>query len=125
MAALIVLSADVVVKIIVSARLELGASVELLGSLGIAIDPTPLVGELLTLLRDWAALLEANLTSVAAGALSALGPIILAIGTGLILSVVSGYSDSSNAPVVALILLALNLALKPEGIFGHNSARSV
>ena len=43
----------------------------------------------------------------------------------LILSVVSGYSDSSTAPVVALVLLALNLALKPEGIFAHNSARSV
>ena len=49
----------------------------------------------------------------------------LGIGTGLILSVVSGYSDSSNAPVVALVLLALNLAIKPDGIFGHNKSRSV
>ena len=63
--------------------------------------------------------------AVIGGLDSLIGAVALGIGTGLILSVVSGYSDSSNAPVVALILLALNLALKPEGIFGHNSARSV
>ena len=56
---------------------------------------------------------------------SLIGAVSMGIATGLILSVVSGYSDSSNAPVVALVLLALNLLLKPEGIFGHNSARSV
>lgn len=64
----------------------LARPIELLGSLGVAIDPVPLVGELLALLRGWAAVLEANLASVAAGALSALGPVVLAIGTGLILS---------------------------------------
>lgn len=63
--------------------------------------------------------------AVIGGLDSLIGAVTLGIGTGLILSVVSGYSDSGNAPVVALILLALNLALKPEGIFGHNSARSV
>jgi branched-chain amino acid transport system permease protein len=63
--------------------------------------------------------------AVIGGLDSLVGAVALGIGTGLILSVVSGYSDSSNAPVVALILLALNLALKPEGIFGHNSARAV
>lgn len=63
--------------------------------------------------------------AVIGGLDSLIGAVSVGIGTGLILSVVSGYSDSSNAPVVALILLALNLALKPEGIFGHNSARSV
>jgi branched-chain amino acid transport system permease protein len=63
--------------------------------------------------------------AVIGGLDSLIGAVALGIGTGLILSVVSGYSDSSNAPVVALVLLALNLALKPEGVFGHNSARSV
>jgi branched-chain amino acid transport system permease protein len=63
--------------------------------------------------------------AVIGGLDSLVGAVALGIGTGLILSVVSGYSDSSNAPVVALVLLALNLALKPEGIFGHNSARAV
>jgi branched-chain amino acid transport system permease protein len=63
--------------------------------------------------------------AVIGGLDSLIGAVVMGIGTGLILSVVSGYSDSSNAPVVALVLLALNLALKPEGIFGHNSARSV
>ncbi len=38
---------------------------------------------------------------------------------------VSGYSDSSNAPVVALVLLALTLLTKPDGLFGHNKVRSV
>ena len=63
--------------------------------------------------------------AVIGGLDSLVGAVALGIATGLILSVVSGYSDSSNAPVVALVLLALNLALKPEGIFGHNSARAV
>jgi predicted PurR-regulated permease PerM len=59
---------------------------ELLGSFGLRVDLVPLAGDLLALLRDWAAVLEANLASVAAGALSALGPVVLALGTGLILS---------------------------------------
>lgn len=63
--------------------------------------------------------------AVIGGLDSLIGAVALGIGTGLILSVVSGYSDSSNAPVVALILLAVNLALKPEGIFGRSSARAV
>jgi branched-chain amino acid transport system permease protein len=49
----------------------------------------------------------------------------MGIGTGLVISLVSGYSDSSNAPVAALVLLALTLLLKPEGMFGHTKARSV
>jgi branched-chain amino acid transport system permease protein len=63
--------------------------------------------------------------AVIGGLDSLVGAVAMGIATGLILSVVSGYSDSSNAPVVALVLLALNLAIKPEGIFGHNSARAV
>jgi branched-subunit amino acid ABC-type transport system permease component len=38
---------------------------------------------------------------------------------------VSGYTDASNAPVVALVLLALNLLLKPDGVFSHHGSRSV
>jgi branched-subunit amino acid ABC-type transport system permease component len=42
-----------------------------------------------------------------------------------VISLVSGYTDSSNAPVVALALLVLNLLFKPEGVFTHHKARSV
>jgi branched-subunit amino acid ABC-type transport system permease component len=47
------------------------------------------------------------------------------IGTGLVIALVSGYSDSSNAPLVALVLLVLNLLFKPEGVFSHHKARAV
>lgn len=63
--------------------------------------------------------------AVIGGLDSLVGAVTFGIGTGLIISLISGYSDSSNAPVVALILLALNLLLKPDGVFGHHGARSV
>lgn len=63
--------------------------------------------------------------AVIGGLDSLVGAVSLGIFTGLILSLVSGYSDSSNAPVVALVLLALNLLLKPDGIFGHGNSRAV
>lgn len=63
--------------------------------------------------------------AVIGGLDSLVGAVAFGVGTGLILSLVSGYSDSSNAPVVALVLLALNLLLKPDGVFGHTSSRSV
>ena len=63
--------------------------------------------------------------AVIGGLDSLVGAVSMGIFTGLILSLVSGYSDSSNAPVVALVLLALNLLLKPDGIFGHGNARAV
>ncbi len=63
--------------------------------------------------------------AVIGGLDSLIGAVALGVGTGLVLSLVSGYSDSSNAPVVALVLLALNLLLKPDGVFGHTSSRSV
>ncbi len=63
--------------------------------------------------------------AVIGGLDSLVGAVTFGIGTGLIISLVSGYSDSGNAPIVALILLALNLLLKPDGVFGHHGARSV
>ncbi len=63
--------------------------------------------------------------AVIGGLDSLVGAVSMGIFTGLILSLVSGYSDSSNAPVVALVLLALNLLLKPDGIFGHGNSRAV
>lgn len=63
--------------------------------------------------------------AVIGGLDSLVGAVALGVGTGLVISLVTGYSDSSNAPVIALALLALNLLLKPDGLFGHTSSRSV
>jgi branched-chain amino acid transport system permease protein len=63
--------------------------------------------------------------AVIGGLDSLVGAVALGVGTGLVISLVTGYSDSSNAPVVALALLALNLLLKPDGLFGHTSSRTV
>ena len=63
--------------------------------------------------------------AVIGGLDSLVGAVTFGIGTGLVISLISGYSDSSNAPVVALVLLALNLLLKPDGVFGHHNSRAV
>jgi branched-chain amino acid transport system permease protein len=63
--------------------------------------------------------------AVIGGLDSMVGAISVGIFTGLIFSIVSGYGDASNAPIVALILLILNLLFKPEGIFSHHKAREV
>lgn len=63
--------------------------------------------------------------AVIGGLDSLVGAVAFGIGTGLVISLVSGYTDSSNAPVVALVLLVLNLLFKPEGVFTHHKARAV
>jgi len=63
--------------------------------------------------------------AVIGGLDSLVGAVTFGIGTGLVISLVSGYTDASNAPVVALALLALNLLLKPDGVFSHHGSRSV
>lgn len=70
-------------------------------------------------------LILAFTAAVIGGLDSLVGAVSFGIGTGLVLSLVTGYSDSGNASIVALILLALNLLLKPQGVFGHHHARSV
>jgi branched-chain amino acid transport system permease protein len=88
---------------------------------GVLVAPTSTISP-----NSFDILLVFAFTAAVIGGLDSLvGAVSMGIFTGLLLSVVSGYSDSSNAPVAALVLLALNLLLKPEGIFGHNSARSV
>ncbi|MDA2986636.1 MAG: branched-chain amino acid ABC transporter permease, partial [Actinomycetota bacterium] len=88
---------------------------------GVLVAPTSAISP-----NSFDILLVFAFTAAVIGGLDSLiGAVALGIGTGLILSVVSGYSDSSNAPVVALVLLAVNLVLKPEGVFGHHKARSV
>lgn len=88
---------------------------------GVLVAPTSAISP-----NSFDILLVFAFTAAVIGGLDSLvGAVALGIGTGLVLSVVSGFSDSGNAPVVALILLAVNLLLKPEGVFGHHRARSV
>jgi branched-chain amino acid transport system permease protein len=70
-------------------------------------------------------LIFAFTAAVIGGLDSLVGAVAFGIGTGLVLSLVTGYSDSGNSALVALVLLALNLLLKPEGVFGHHHSRAV
>lgn len=63
--------------------------------------------------------------AVIGGLDSLVGAVAFGIGTGVVLSLVTGYTDASNAPLVALILLALNLWFKPDGVFTHHKSRAV
>lgn len=88
---------------------------------GVLIAPTATISP-----NSFDILLVFAFTAAVIGGLDSLvGAVAFGVGTGLVISLVSGYSDSSNAPVVALVLLALNLLLKPDGVFGHTSSRSV
>lgn len=71
-------------------------------------------------------LLVLAFTAAVVGGLDSLvGAVLFGIGTGLVIALVTGYTDASNAPIVTLALLALNLLLKPGGLFGHDQARAV
>jgi len=63
--------------------------------------------------------------AVVGGLESPVGAVVVGIFTGLVLSLVTGYTDSTNTPLVALALLVISLILKPEGAFGHRSTREV
>ena len=65
----------------------------LLQSVGLKIDLLPVATEVITLIRSTAELVQGNLAGIAAGAVAALGPVILALGLGVILSANPGYLD--------------------------------
>ena len=69
---------------------------ELLRSLGIEIDLLPIARELLMLIRSAAVEVQANIANIAAGAVAALGPVVLAIGLGVILSANPDYINVVN-----------------------------
>lgn len=70
-------------------------------------------------------LILAFTAAVIGGLDSLVGAVMFGLGTGLLLSVVTGYSSAEDAPLAALILLALNLLLKPGGFFARSGARDV
>lgn len=63
--------------------------------------------------------------AVIGGLDSPVGAVIGGLGVGLILSYVSGYSDSDISAVVILALLIGVLLMKPAGLFSSTTARHV
>jgi branched-chain amino acid transport system permease protein len=70
-------------------------------------------------------LILAFTAAVIGGLDSLVGAVTFGIGTGLLLSLVTGYASAEDAPLAALVLLALNLILKPGGFFAHAGRREV
>jgi predicted PurR-regulated permease PerM len=77
---------------------EVGAMVgrlsALLASVGLNVDLVPLATTVILAIRDIAASVQSNIAAIAAGAIGALGPLILAIGIGIILSANPAHLDS-------------------------------
>ena len=77
---------------------EVGAIVgrlsALLASVGLNVDLVPLATTVILAIRDVAASVQSNIAAIAAGAIGALGPLILAIGIGIILSANPAHLDS-------------------------------
>ena len=63
----------------------------LLQSIGLKIDLLPVATEVISIMRTTAVQVQGNLAGIAAGAVAALGPVILALGLGVILSANPGY----------------------------------
>ncbi len=66
----------------------------LLASVGLTVDLVPLATTIILAIRDGAATVQSNIAAIAAGAIGALGPLILAIGIGIILSANPAHLDS-------------------------------
>lgn len=63
--------------------------------------------------------------AVVGGLDSPAGAIVGGLSTGVILALVNTYTDSSNGPLAALLVLILTLVLHPSGLLGGKAARSV
>lgn len=70
-------------------------------------------------------LIFAFTAAVVGGLDSPAGAIFGGLSTGVILAVVNNYTNSSNGPLVALLVLILTLVLHPSGLLGGKAARSV
>ena len=63
--------------------------------------------------------------AVVGGLDSPVGAMLGGISTGLLLAVVTTYSEAADAPIAALAVLALTLILRPSGLFGTRAVRRV
>lgn len=63
--------------------------------------------------------------AVVGGLDSPVGAMLGGITTGLLLAVVTTYTEAADAPIAALIVLVLTLLVRPSGIFGTRAARRV
>lgn len=70
-------------------------------------------------------LILAFTAAVIGGLDSLVGAVAFGIGTGLLMALVTGYASAEDAPLAALILLAVSLILKPAGFFAHQGRREV
>lgn len=70
-------------------------------------------------------LIFAFTAAVVGGLDSPPGAILGGLSTGVVLSLVTAYSDASNAPLVALGVLALTLLIHPQGLLGGRVGRQV
>lgn len=70
-------------------------------------------------------LILAFTAAVIGGLDSLVGAVAFGIGTGLLLSLVTGYASAEDAPLAALLLLAINLIIRPGGFFSHAGRREV
>lgn len=63
--------------------------------------------------------------AVVGGLDSPAGAMFGGVTTGLLLAVVTNYSDAANAPIAALLVLVVTLIVQPAGLFGSRSVRRV
>lgn len=63
--------------------------------------------------------------AVVGGLDSPAGAMLGGITTGLLLAVVTNYSDAANAPIAALLVLVITLIVQPAGLFGSRTVRRV
>jgi len=69
----------------------------LLQSVGLRIDLLPVATEAISVIRSTAVQVQGNLAGIAAGAVAVLGPVVLALGLGVIVSANPGFLDLITA----------------------------
>ncbi|MHB0927830.1 MAG: branched-chain amino acid ABC transporter permease [Candidatus Nanopelagicales bacterium] len=63
--------------------------------------------------------------AVVGGLDSPIGAMVGGISTGLLIALVTMYSEAADAPIAALVVLVLTLLVQPAGLFGARTVRRV
>ena len=63
--------------------------------------------------------------AVIGGLDSPIGALVGGVSTGLLLALVTTYSDAADAPIAAVIVLIVMLIIQPSGLFGSRTVRRV